>query len=411
VIQDLAFILNIRRTIKPVFFIFSIFILSVHQSNAESRKTFNPEEFFSYDPYSKISINYENWTSLLKATVVRARVSSREYSRRPGSGVGTRVKLSNPNPSRMETSRVLFGYLKEEHIDYIHNLRLAMQSLPRTIDLQSLNRKEQLAFWLNLYNITLYEQLAKRYPITRLKRLRMGKRNKTSLWDEKILTIKGMAVSLNDIQYKIIHKIWPDPIVLYGLYHGTIGGPNLYHKAYTGKNVYQLLELNAEEFVNSLRGLRFRGKDALTSKMYQWNHEFFPDFETDLIKHLRKYTNFELTTRLDSSRKIKASVYDWYLTDVIKGNGSTINGSVNTNPVAMILSGYGRNLPHTGKAWDTSIDNIRTQNNPKDFLKNFMIHNTKNATKITIEEVSKEELKKIKQKVKSEKVKDKEGLN
>jgi len=349
-------------------------------------------DFRSYDPDSKIRINYEGWTSLLKATVVKARMSSRLYAHKPQANIGARINFANPNPTRLEASRVLYSYLTEKDIDYVHKLRLAMEALPQAIDFRTLNRGEQLAYWLNLYNVTVYEQIAKRYPIRKLKKLHM---DNPSLWDEKILHINGTPLSLNDIQYNIIEKIWHNPLILYGLYQGAIGGPNLRKKAYTGKNVYDQLEYNAEEFVNSLRGLRFRGKDVLVSVIYQWNRNFFPDFELDLRRHLRKYTNFELTARLDSSRKIKAEVYDWYTAGVINHGTSLPGGSESTNPVAMIMQAGGRNLPHTGKAWDTAVAKLRFRNNAAFFLKDFLKYNNKNAkTRITIEEIDKTNLQK-----------------
>ncbi|VAV94793.1 hypothetical protein MNBD_ALPHA02-1775 [hydrothermal vent metagenome] len=387
--------------LKPVKFILislclslAIPILPVHSEFLEEN---NPAISFSYNLNSKTTINYENWSSLLKATVVRARMSSRRYAKKPPSGIGSRINLANQNPTRLEASRVLYNYLTEDDIEYIHSLRLAMEALPQVIDFQTLNPNEQLAYWLNLYNITVYEQVATQYPVRKLKDLHNGTHNKPSMWDKKILKVNGVFLSLNDIQYNIIYKNWPDPIIMYGLYQGSIGGPNLRKKAYTGKNVYDQLEYNAEEFINSLRGLRFRGKDALVSKIYEWNSAFFPDFETDLRRHLRKYTNFKLTIRLDTSKRLKTTAYDWYIADTTNANFSPSNGAASTNPVAMLMQTGGRNLPHTDKAWDTSIINLRLRNRSAAFLVDFLKYNNENAkTKITIEEIEKDDLKKTK---------------
>lgn len=385
-----------RRLFTPFILVLSAMSF-IRPALAQDGEAFNLELFSAHDPHSSNSINYENWTGMLKATVVRARSSSREYAKKPSAGIGAKINLANPNPSRLEASRVLYRRLEQADIDYVHNLRRAMEMLPETIGFQTLNRNAQLAYWLNLYNITVYEMVAKRSPIRKIKDLRKGRRNRPSLWDEKILHVKGIALSLNDIQYKIIHKIWPDPMVIYGLYHGAIGGPNLAKKAYTSQNVYSLLDANAEEFINSLRGMRFWGKDVHVSEMYQWNKEFFPNFEPDLRRHLRKYTNFRLSARLDSSRKIKAKIYDWYTADAINANMYAANGSASTNPVAMVMSSTGTSMPHVGKAWSTSVRKLGQQNNSDAFLKDFLKYNNKNAVKITIEGLSEEDLKEIRQ--------------
>ncbi|MCF6196180.1 MAG: DUF547 domain-containing protein [Emcibacter sp.] len=197
-----------KSSLKTIKFILtlpclSLVILAPH-ARGESMREDNAVISDPHDPNSKIAINYENWTSLLKATVVRARMSSRRYAKKPPSGVGARINFANPNPTRLEASRVLYSYLTEDDIEYVHNLRLAMEALPQAIDFLTLNKNEQLAYWLNLYNITVYEQVARRYPIRKLKGLHNETRSSPSVWNEKILKVNDISLSLNDIQYNII---------------------------------------------------------------------------------------------------------------------------------------------------------------------------------------------------------------
>jgi len=386
----------------------------------------------AHDPNSKITINYETLTLLLKATVTRARLSSRIYSQKSSSSIGTKINLSNRNPTRMEASRTFYHLIQDEELEYVQLLRQAIETLPQVVPLQNLNRDEQLAYWLNLYNVTVYEQLAKRYPIRKLKKLHLGSRKTPSLWAEKIVTVNDIALSLNDIQYNIVQKTWRDPLVIYGFYQGTIGGPNLRRKAYTGKLVYEQLADNAEEFINSLRGLRFKGKDAHVSKIYDWNRELFPYFDHDLRRHLRKYANLRLVTLLDSSRKIKVKFYDWHIADVLNGGRARAGGAGSKNPVSMILSfgdessvvegmsandfegintnsNYSPQLStHTGKAIDTAVIRDSMPFEAAVFLKEFVERNRKFiSTNVTVEEIDKEDLKEMKNKASTQEEKNK----
>ncbi|VAV94801.1 hypothetical protein MNBD_ALPHA02-1776 [hydrothermal vent metagenome] len=396
-----------------------------HVSYAQVQNEQDAVKIATYDPSSRITVNYGNLTLLLQSTVTRARISSRIYAQKSTTSIGTKINYSNNNPSRMEASRTFYHYIGEEELEYVLLLRQAMEALPQAVPLQYLNRNEQLAYWLNLYNITVYEQLARRYPIRKLKKLHNGSRKTPSMWDEKILKVNGIALSLNDIQYNIIEKTWRNPLVIYGLYQGTIGGPNMRRKAYTGRLVYEQLEDNAEEFVNSLRGLRFKGKEAHVSKIYDWNRDLFPDFKNDLRRHLRKYANLRLVTRLDSSRKIKVKFYDWHIADVLNGGRTPPGSSGSTNPVAMLLSfgnmesensnggltssnpvndpsfnsgkfsGFG--AAHSKKVMDTAIIRDRLPLNAAAFLKEFVERNRKlKATRVTVEEIEKKDLEKIK---------------
>ncbi|MCF6196840.1 MAG: DUF547 domain-containing protein [Emcibacter sp.] len=245
------------------------------------------------------------------------------------------------------------------------------------------------------------------------------------MWDEKILKVNGITLSLNDIQYNIIEKTWRNPLVIYGLYQGTIGGPNLRRKAFTGRLVYEQLEDNAEEFINSLRGLRFKGKEAHVSKIYEWNRDLFPDFKNDLRRHLRKYANLRLVTRLDNSKKLKVKFYDWNIADVLNGGKSAPGSASSTNPVGMLLSfgnmesenqnggltssnavndpsfnsgkfsGFG--AAHGKKVLDTAVIRNRLPFNAAAFLKEFVERNRKlKAAHVTVEEIEKKDLDKIK---------------
>ncbi len=217
---------NLRWLVISILLSFSL-TNSVLASDQKKIKT--------HDPDSKIIINYENLTLLYQATVTRPRTSSRKYAAKARPGIGTKVNYSSSRPTRLEASRVFFHQIGKEEQESVHMLRLGMESLPDVIPLHTLNRNEQLAYWLNLYNLTVYDEIAKRYPISKLKKLYNGTSKTPSLWDEKIININGINISLNDIQYNIIQKSWHNPLVMYGLYQGTIGGPNLRRKAFTGK--------------------------------------------------------------------------------------------------------------------------------------------------------------------------------
>ncbi len=402
----------LRHIILSFWVIFSFSVMTnIYKAYGEETEKLDLQKIQTHDSSSKIAINYANLTLLYKATVTRARMSSRVYAQKASANVGSKISGSSGNPTRLEASRIFYHYIKEEELDYIHTLRLGLEALPQVIPLQKLNRNEQLAYWLNLYNITMYEQVAMHYPVKKLKKLRKGTRKKPSMLDEKILNVNGITMSLNDIQYNIIQKIWPDPIVLYGMYQGTIGGPNMRRKAYTGKLVYEQLHDNAEEFVNSLRGIRFQGKDTHVSIIYEWNKELFPDYKYDLRRHLRKYTNLRLTTRLDASRKIKAKIYDWHIADVLNGGRAVAGGAGSTNPVALVMMpgtlddgglGYGGGASFGGgayanKAIDTAVTRNRLPNDAAVFLKEFVERNRKfKAGSVTIEEIDKKELEKLK---------------
>ena len=108
---------------------------------------------------------------------------------------------------------------------------------------------------------------------------------------KKLLTVAGMPLSLNDIQFTILKQNYDnDPLIIYGLYQGYIGGPNIRKRAYTGADVYRSLANNAIEFTNSNRGTYSKDEKVFrVSSLYERNRVYFPDFNSDLSKHLLVY--------------------------------------------------------------------------------------------------------------------------
>ena len=193
--------------------------------------TDNADPFARFGNFTKGSdwvIDHSVWGDVLYTTVVVVGRSSRTMASTKNSGItGTNIKRGSRSPARFESNRVLFHLLKKEHIDLVVKYREELEILPNVYPLANFDKNEQLAYWLNLHNAVLYEQLAKRYPISKLKKLRTGGKGKPSLWDEKLVTVEGVPLSLNDIQNNILIRHWKSPMVLYGLYHGAIGGPSL----------------------------------------------------------------------------------------------------------------------------------------------------------------------------------------
>jgi hypothetical protein len=233
--------------------------------------------------------------------------------------------------------------------------------LPQDIPLKLLNRNEQLAYWLNLYNITLLEQLIAIYPESRISDDLFAP---DGILNQRLVKVSGTELSLNDIQFGIIFKIHGNnPLVMYGLFQGFIGGPNIRKQAYTGDTVFAQLRQNAEEFINSNRGT-IKGYDGelRVSRLYQRNDRLFPDFEADLRAHLLKFTIGDYDATITNASQIVADVSDIHIAD-ISGGYREFGGSAATSSAALLdsIKGTGLNpaIVNLGLISETFVDNTR----------------------------------------------------
>jgi hypothetical protein len=119
----------------------------------------------------------------------------------------------------------------------------------------SLNRNEQKAYWINLYNALTVQVIIDRYPVKSIMDIDIspGLFSKGP-WDAKLLTIEGEKVSLNDIEHRILRPIFNDNRLHYALNCASLGCPNLQPVAFTSANTEELLETAARAYINSSRG-------------------------------------------------------------------------------------------------------------------------------------------------------------
>ena len=135
----------------------------------------------------------------------------------------------------------------------------ALADLPIT----DLNRDEQLAYWINLYNALTVKLILQHYPVATIRDIDISPGLfSDGPWDKPLVTIEGHPVSLNDIEHRILRPIWQDPRIHYAVNCASVGCPNLQAEAFTGENLDSLLDAADRGFVNSPRGRALGGRPA-----------------------------------------------------------------------------------------------------------------------------------------------------
>lgn len=265
---------------------------SVSTSYAQSRieRSFVPKSrladkiWTKHDASSKIEIDHDAWDAFLK-----------KFVRSDGDGIN-RVAYKRVGGA---DKKALNTYLKA-----LHN-----------VDVTTLNRNEQLAYWVNLYNASTVSIVLKNYP---LKSIREVKRNALDFlgpFNDPIAKVNGKTLTLNTIESGIARPIWKDPRLHYVFNCAAISCPNLGKTAYKSATLNAQLNSAARSFVNNPRGVSF-SKDGITaSKIYFWYEGDFGGSEKSILKHINRYANAKLKSRLNGKKSIDKYVYDWALNE------------------------------------------------------------------------------------------------
>ncbi len=317
---------------------FSVSLTLLTLSFATWAQTALPESFFGETPDSTLTINYDDLDAILKASVLPAGLPSRKKAAVSTAVVGTRMK-NNSNPLTAAGGN-RFAYEEFKNNDQmkliVSRVRSSLENLPSEVPLSDFNRREQLAYWLNLYNATVIDEIIKIYP--QKKNLEDFITDEDDgLLQKKLLKVAGVQLSLNDIQFEILLKNYPNqPEVIYGLHQGYIGSPNIRKNAYTGENVFRALANNANDFVNSNRGTYMAGKRGYrVSSFYQRSAAFFPEFEEDLKKHLLEHIRDSEEMALDEAPTLIANIDDFTITDIY-GTTRNFGSAAAVNSAALL---------------------------------------------------------------------------
>ncbi|WP_133407154.1 DUF547 domain-containing protein [Parashewanella tropica] len=187
-----------------------------------------------------------------------------------------------------------------------------------SIDPRSLNRNEQLAYWVNLYNALTIDLTLNHYPIKSIKDIGDGI---TGPWNIEVIQISGQAVTLNQIEHKILRPIWKDPRIHYVINCASRGCPDLPTKALTSQNIEAQLNQAAVRFINQTKGVDIQNDQLTLSSIYNWFSEDFGKDRHALISHINTFAKPSLKAELAKDKPLNIKFqYDWKLNSPTAGH-------------------------------------------------------------------------------------------
>ncbi len=244
------------------------------------------DRWLPHDPQSTLAVDHGAWDEWLKTYVAQGK-----------DGVN-RVRYAAVTGS---DRRALDAYLA---------------GLGRT-PVSKLNRSEQQAFWINLYNAMTVQVILTHYPVKSIRDIDISPGFfSDGPWGKKLMEIEGEEVSLDDIEHRILRPIWNDPRIHYAVNCASIGCPNLQTLAFTSANADELLTQGAKAYVNHPRGVQFNGKKLIVSSIYRWFASDFGQSDRAIIGHLNSHAEPPLRGQLERTNRISDHGYDWALNEV-----------------------------------------------------------------------------------------------
>jgi len=212
-------------------------------------------------------------------------------------------------------NRLLGKYVTSGGVKYAEwkNNAADMQALQAVVDgiakegISGLDKRQQLAFYINAYNAWILHEALGKYPTASVKDTFF------TFFTAKQITVAGEKTSFNALEKETIRSKFSEPRIHFALNCASRSCPPLNREAFSGPKLEEQFEKLAKGYVNSDRGVKYsaESKTAQLSKIFDWYKD---DFKA--AGGVLAFINKRRATPIPNDAKISYQEYDWGLNEV-----------------------------------------------------------------------------------------------
>jgi hypothetical protein len=198
-------------------------------------------------------------------------------------------------------------------------LQALRQQLGR-VNVAALSPKQQLAHWINVYNVNTVATIVEGYPTESIRDLSTDPIIRLNVFKKERIPVGNALLSLNDVENDKIRAAFKDPRIHFAINCAAKSCPPIRMEAFTGEKLDAQLDEQARSFLNGPHGARFR-KDGdtlviTTTKIMDW---FGDDFKAagGQAAFIRRYVPADKQRLIDQAKDVDLEYddYDWALND------------------------------------------------------------------------------------------------
>lgn len=190
-------------------------------------------------------------------------------------------------------------------------------------DVPTLSRMDQLAYWINLYNISVVAIVVDGYPVESIRDLSTDPIIRLNIFKKDLVDTKRGKLSLNDIENEKIREGFKDPRIHFAINCAAKSCPPIRPESYEGSRLSQQLDDQARKFLNGPNGVRVEKKGVSvvihTTKVMDWFAEDFDKWGGGQVAFIIRYVSSDKRKEIESAGNqvsLKFDDYDWKLNDV-----------------------------------------------------------------------------------------------
>lgn len=222
------------------------------------------------------------------------------------------VAAGAPPPDHGPLDKILRARVKAGKVNYKaikKSDRDALEAYVKAVgdaNLDGLSREDKLAFYLNAYNALVIKSVVDRLPLSSVKGVK-------GFFDGARHRVAGKALTLNDIENKVIRPGFKEPRIHFALVCAARSCPPLMPRAFMGKTVKRDLEKLTRRFLNSSIGAVVKDGEVKASQLFNWYAQDFVKAAGSVGAYLAKYRLADAEVLRAEGLKVKFLEYDWKL--------------------------------------------------------------------------------------------------
>jgi hypothetical protein len=196
------------------------------------------------------------------------------------------------------------------------------------VDVGTLSRPEQLAYWINLYNISTVNVVAENYPVDSIRDISTDPIVRLNVFKKPNVKVKGGTMSLNDVENDKIRAGFKDPRIHFAINCAAESCPPIRPEPFVGARIDQQLDDQARKFLNGPKtGVRLEddGSELVlhVTKIMDWFKDDFEQWGGGAVPFLKKHLSPDKVKRIGAAKKVELEFddYSWKLNDTSRSGG------------------------------------------------------------------------------------------
>ncbi len=201
-------------------------------------------------------------------------------------------------------------YVKNGRVDY-KRIKENPVSLNELVDIAeniSVSKSDKTtyqAFWINGYNLSVIKGIVDNYPIK-------SPLDKAGFFDKTKYNIGGKAITLNDIENKLLRGNFPKEARFhFVLVCAGLGCPPIVSSAYLPSTLETQLQKQTKKALNNPNFIKVKGNKVQLSQLFEWYKGDFTQDGKSQVDFVNQYRN----EKIDSGAKVSYYNYDWALNE------------------------------------------------------------------------------------------------